>query len=91
MAISIDGIEHSMKFEVKYGDDFPKPRRSMEVIHSRFGKCLIYVTSVGIPEWTNRMTVLVPMKFYITQIIDPSKKYLINQKRKTAHLKLVKG
>lgn len=91
MSISIDGKEHIRNFEVKYGEEFPKPRRSMRLINPDIGTCLVYVISIGTPKWTNKMTVQVPMEYYITQIIEPNKKYRTNQKRKESNLQLVKG
>lgn len=91
MAISIDGKEHKGYFIVKYGQDFPKARRSMEIEHPMYGECLIYVISIGTPFWTEKLTVKVPMIFYITQILKPNRMYRVNKKQKEINLKLVKG
>ncbi|APC48278.1 hypothetical protein BME96_08895 [Virgibacillus halodenitrificans] len=89
MSISIDGKKYLNNFEVKYGDPFPVPRRSMRLINPNYGTCLVYVISTGVPKWTNKMTVHVPMKYYITQIVEPNKKYRNHQKRNK--LQLIKG
>jgi len=91
MSISIDGKVYRVKQKVKYGEDFPKPNSNRNVIQPKLGRCLIYIISVGIPEWSNDMSVLVPIRFYITQIIEPNKRYLADKKRKVSKLKLVKG
>jgi len=91
MPISIDGKIYRVKQKVKYGEDFPKPNSSRNIIQPEFGRCLIYIISAGTPKWSNDMSVFVPIRFYITQIIEPNKKYLADKKREESKLKLVKG
>jgi len=91
MSISIDGKVHTGKLRIRYGEEFPKRYQSLEINHDNYGHCLIYITALGRPEWTEKMMVAVPYKYYITQIIEPNKKYLADRKRKESKLKLVKG
>ncbi|MFD1335783.1 hypothetical protein ACFQ4N_09505 [Oceanobacillus iheyensis] len=90
MSVSIDGELHRGQLEIKYGEEFPEPRKSTKIIIHDYGECLVYITAIGIPQWTNKMTVVVPFRYYITQILKPNKTYEKNQKRKKSNLTLVK-
>lgn len=91
MTISIDGRVHSGKVSVKYGEEFPRLYRNREIDHPDYGHCLIYITEVGYPEWTNKMTVEVPIKYFITEIKKPNAEYAKNRRLQKSGLKMVKG
>lgn len=90
MSISIDGKVHQSKLRIPYGYDFPKPNRNTEIYKPRYGDLNVYIIGVGVPEWNSRLEVVVPVKYYITEIIEPSKDYKIEQKRKKTGLRLIK-
>lgn len=89
MSVSIDGKAHIGVLEVKYGETFPNPRRSMELHNEEYGKVLVYIISTGVPEWTEKMTVNVPIKYYITDIMEPNKRYRNKQKIKKIGLRVL--
>lgn len=88
MSVSIDGKVHRSISVVKYGEPFPVAKRSTERYIESYGHVLIYIIELGQPKWTERLTVEIPMKFVITDIINPSKSY--NDSKKRNHLKLIK-
>ncbi|QTD40604.1 hypothetical protein [Sporosarcina sp. Te-1] len=51
MTISIDGKKYKSKILVRFSNDLPRPYRSIEIDCPDYGECLVYVVSVGIPEW----------------------------------------
>jgi len=82
MSISIDGKEWIGTINVKYGEPFPRLHRSIELENETFGRVLIYITDLGTPEWTEKMSVKIKIKYYITEIIKESQQYK-NKKRLT--------
>jgi hypothetical protein len=77
MSISIDGKIHRGKVHIKYGEPFPIANRSMELHNPDYGIVLIYIISLGQPTWTNKLSVEIPMRYYITDIVQSvEKKYL---------------
>jgi len=88
VSVSIDGIIHKGTINVKYGESFPIAKRSMELNNNKYGNVLVYVIELGTPEWTNKMSVNVPFRFYITDIISPSREYLETKRRNK--LKIIK-
>lgn len=90
MSVSIDGRIHKGVITVKYGDPFPRANRSMEYHNETYGHVLVYIISLGQPTWTKKMTVEVPFRHYITQIIEPSEKYLNKKQREKSNLKVIK-
>lgn len=90
MSISIDGKIHKSIYKVRYGEPFPKEKRSQEMYSKTYGNVLVYIIELGQPKWTNHLTVEIPFKFYIQQIIKPSKKYENKKKRNKVGLKLIK-
>lgn len=88
MSVSIDGKIHKGEINVKYGEEFPKAKRSMELHHPDYGYVLVYIIEIGRPRWTDKLSVKVPFKHYITDIISPIKKY--NDKKKKSHLEVIK-
>lgn len=91
MAISIDGILYNGDHEVKYKEEFPERYSNTKLVSKRHGTILVYITHVGTPKWNSDYTVSVPIKFYITEIIEPSKEYKKKQKIKKIGLHLVRG
>lgn len=90
MSFSVDGKLHKGILEILYGEDFPKLRRNRMLTSDSHGDINAYIVEVGTPEWTEKMTVEVPIAYYITQIVKPSKKYKREQKRKKIGLHIVK-
>lgn len=90
MAISIDGKIHNAYMSVKYGDTFPKARRSRKLYSEEYGSVMVYIIDTGQPKWTEKLEVKVPIKYYIQQIIEPSDTYKRKKKRKETGLHLVK-
>lgn len=86
MTFSVDGKTYKGNFEVMYKEDFIKQYRNYQVELKDKGKCNIYLTYVGEPSWTDRWSIVIPVKFYITVIYDKNKKV----KDKGNHLRLVK-
>lgn len=90
MSVSIDGKFHKGHINVKYGEAFPIPRRSMKLNNADYGNVLVYIIEVGQPEWTEKISVRVPFKYYITDILKPSKKYVNKERLKKSNLKVIK-
>ncbi|WP_404456904.1 hypothetical protein LG329_19320 (plasmid) [Virgibacillus necropolis] len=90
MSFSIDGKEWKGNVNVKYGEPFPKQNRSIELENETFGRVLVYITNLGTPEWTEKMSVSIPIKYYITEIIKPSNNYQKKQQKKNIGLRLIK-
>lgn len=90
MSVSIDGKIHKGHINVKYGEEFPLSKRSMELNSPDYGKVLVYIIELGKPKWTENFSVKIPFKYYITDILNPSKKYANKQRRKSSNLKLIK-
>jgi len=82
MSMSIDGKEWKGTINVKYGEPFPRLHRSTELENETFGRVLIYITNLGTPEWTTKMSVKIKIRYYITEIIKESQQYK-NKKRLT--------
>ncbi|MEK4403475.1 hypothetical protein MKZ26_03390 [Sporosarcina sp. FSL K6-6792] len=91
MTISIDGKVHGATLQIKYGEPFPRVYSNREIVSTDYGDCKVYITDVGIPEWSNRFIVKVFIKFYITEITEPSEYYLKEKRRKKTGLKLIEG
>lgn len=91
MAISIDGKTYRSNLFVKYGEKFPKVRRSETLNISGMGVALVYLTYVGTPEWDKDFTVKVPIEYYITEITKPSNEYKKKQKKNRVGLRLVRN
>lgn len=90
MSVSIDGKIHKGYINVKYGDPFPKAKRSMELHNSNYGYVLVYIIELGQPEWTEKFSVKIPFRYYITDILKPNKKYIKQKKLNKRNLKLIK-
>jgi len=90
MSVSIDGKIHKSEINVKYGEYFPKAKRSMELHHPDYGYVLVYIIEIGQPRWTNKLSVKVPFKHYITDITKPNNKYLKAKKQAKSNLKVIK-
>ncbi|WP_077324080.1 hypothetical protein [Virgibacillus siamensis] len=91
MSVSNDGKTHKSAINVKYGDPFPKAKRSMELYNKDYGNVLVYIKELGTPYWTERMTVKVPFRYYITGIIQPNNKYLEKKKQGKSNLRVIQG
>lgn len=76
---------------MKYGEEFPRRYRNRTIEHPDYGDCVIYIIEVGIPEWTDRLTVKVPMKFFITEVTKPNSAYKKKRRLQKSGLKLVEG
>lgn len=90
MSISIDGKTHKGIITVKYGEEFPVANRSMELHNSQYGHVLVYIISLGQPNWTNKLSIEIPIRYYLTDIISPNKSRIINDNNKKTHLTVVK-
>ena len=90
MAISIDGKIYKAHIRVKFGEDFPKVNRSMNLESAEVGKVLVYITHVGTPKWNNDYTVNVPVKLYITEVTNPSEEFEKKQRKERIGLRLVR-
>lgn len=90
MSVSIDGKIHKGHINVKFGEEFPKAKRSMELHNADYGHVLVYIIEIGQPEWTEKLSVKLPFKYYITGILKPSKKYATRKKLKKSNLKVIK-
>ena len=91
MTISVDGKRHKSRLQVRHGDDFPRPYRSIEIVSPDYGDCLVYVTATGVPEWVDPLTVEVPFEYFITEITEPNEVYLKKRRLEKSGLKLVEG
>jgi len=90
LSVSIDGKIHKGVITVKYGEPFPKANKSMEFHNETYGHVLVYIISLGQPKWTKKMTVEIPFRHYITQIIEPSEQYLRKKKCQKSNLTVIK-
>ena len=70
MSFSVDGIEYKGYSVIKYGWEFPKLYHNYQVELPKKGKCNIWITYVGTPEWRSDYSVEVKTKFYITEFLD---------------------
>lgn len=86
MAINMTGKTYRSEFTIKYGEEFPQENRNKEMYIGGFGYVNIYILSLGQPRWEKDLTVRIPVRFYITDIIKPEKE---EQKVKRIRLKLV--
>lgn len=86
MSFTVDGKRYKGNFEIKYGDEFIKRHHNYVVDLKGIGKCNIYLLSKGHPFWSQRMSVIVPVQFYITSVYEHKKAI----KEKGHHLKLIK-
>ena len=91
MTISIDGKKRKVNLKIPSGYKFPQKFRSMTITIDSIGKCLVYVTDVGTPEWINALTARVTIYVYITEIIEPNAAYLKKRRLQKSGLKLVEG
>ena len=91
MTISIDGKKHKVNLKISSGNKFPQKFRSSTIMIDAFGKCLVYVTDVGTPEWIDALTVKVPIYVYITEVQEPNAAYLKKRRMQKSGLKLVEG
>ncbi|MCJ7842632.1 hypothetical protein MUB24_17350 [Lederbergia sp. NSJ-179] len=78
MTISIDGKMHRTFLYIKFGQDFPRKYSNRKLYISGVGDVLVYITDVGVPQWTEKMTVKIKIWYYITQIYreEPKKNKL---------------
>lgn len=88
MSVSIDGKVHKSVMNVKYGEEFPVAKRSMKLYSKTYGWVLVYIISLDQPKWTNKFSVQIPFRYYLTNILEPSEHYLGNQQK--SHLKAIK-
>lgn len=91
MTISVDGKNYKVNLKIPSGCKFPRPSRSTTIMIDSYGKCLVYVTAVGTPEWIDALTVTVPIECFITEVIEPNAAYLKKRRLKKLGLKLVEG
>lgn len=87
--VSIDGKKHSGYVRVKYGESFIRPKRSTKLTNEYYGLVLVYVIQVGVPEWNDDYSVRVPIKYLITEVIEPGKEYLKDKRKKKLGLKII--
>lgn len=91
MTISIDGKKYKVNLKITSGNKFPQKFRSKTIMIDAYGKCLIYVTAVGTPEWVDALTVKVPIECFITEVQEPNAEYLKKRRMQKSGLKLVEG
>lgn len=91
MTISIDGKKYKVNLDITSNSAFPRRYRSETITIDGYGKCLVYVTAVGTPEWVDALTVRVPIQCLITEIQEPSAEYKKKRRREKSGLKLVEG
>lgn len=91
MTISIDGKKYKVGLKIPTGYNFPRPCRSTTITIDKFGKCLVYITSVSTPEWIDAITAKVSIECYITEIQEPNETYLKKQRIQKSGLRLVEG
>jgi len=90
MSISIDGKEWTGTINVKYGEPFPRLHRSTELENETFGRVLIYITNLGTPEWTTKMSVKIKIRYYITEIIKESQQYKNKRRITKSGIRVIK-
>ncbi len=76
MSFTVDGKKYKSKFIIKYGEEFPKVNTNHKVGIEGFGGCNIYITDLERPYWGKDLTVHIPVRFYITEVIYPDEEYL---------------
>lgn len=91
MTISIDGKKYKVNLDITSRSTFPRRYRSETITIDGYGKCLVYVTDIGTPEWVDALTVRVPIQCMITEVREPSAAYLKKRRLQKSGLKLVEG
>jgi len=91
MAINIDGKIYRSEFKIKFGQEFPQEKKNREMRIGGFGYVNIYIISLGKPRWEKDLTVRIPVRFYITDIIRPEKEHERRRQVKKSRLKLLNG
>lgn len=91
MVLSVDGKVHKGNLSLKCGDEFPRLRRNMKISHPEIGISNVYVIWIGQPEWKNPLEVVVPIKYYITEVVEPTVKHLRNERIERLGLKIIGG
>lgn len=91
MTVSIDGKKYKVNLKITSGNKFPQKFRSKTITIDAYGKCLVYVTDVGTPEWVDALSVRIPIECFITEIQEPNAMYRKHRRMQKSGLKLVEG
>ncbi|WP_373896358.1 hypothetical protein [Virgibacillus sp. CBA3643] len=70
-----DNRQYKSEFTIKYGSNFPKVYENKRMVIGGIGLVNIYIVHLGRPYWGKDLVVYIPVKFYITDVIEPEKEY----------------
>jgi len=94
MSASVDHKVHEGHLNVKYGEPFPKANNRIWLRNKDQGNnILAHIVDVGQPKWTEKLSVRVPFRYYVTESPDTNTNIRFEENdilEKNHHLKLVK-
>lgn len=64
---------------LEYDMKFPEINKCFKISHPDFGVCEVFIIYIGQYEWISETSVETIIKYYITDVIEPSRQYKINK------------